>query len=85
MLGDFDSMDASEAPPDCIRVPVEKDDTDTMLALREGLRRGCDTFYLYGATAARGSTTRSPTSSRSPFSCVTARGGISTTATLFTR
>ena len=43
-------MDASEAPPDCIRVPVEKDDTDTMLALREGLRRGCDTFYLYGAT-----------------------------------
>ena len=50
VLGDFDSMDASEAPPDCIRVPVEKDDTDTMLALREGLRRGCDTFYLYGAT-----------------------------------
>ena len=47
VLGDFDSMDASEAPPDCIRVPVEKDDTDTMLALREGLRRGCDTFYLY--------------------------------------
>ena len=40
----------SEAPADCIRVPVEKDDTDTMLALREGLRRGCDTFYLYGAT-----------------------------------
>lgn len=31
-------------------MPVEKDDTDTMLALREGLRRGCDTFYLYGAT-----------------------------------
>ena len=50
VLGDFDSMDASEAPPDCIRVPVEKDDTDTMLALREGLKRGCDTFYLYGAT-----------------------------------
>ena len=50
VLGDFDSMDASEAPPDCIRVPVEKDDTDTMLALREGLRRGCNTFYLYGAT-----------------------------------
>ena len=31
-------------------MPVEKDDTDTMLALREGLRRGCDTFYLYGTT-----------------------------------
>ena len=41
---------SAKAPADCIRVPVEKDDTDTMLALREGLRRGCDTFYLYGAT-----------------------------------
>ena len=50
VLGDFDSMDVSQAPADCIRVPVEKDDTDTMLAIREGLRRGCDTFYLYGAT-----------------------------------
>ena len=50
VLGDFDSMDVRQAPADCIRVPVEKDDTDTMLALREGLRRGCDTFYLYGAT-----------------------------------
>ena len=50
VLGDFDSMDVCQAPADCIRVPVEKDDTDTMLALREGLRRGCDTFYLYGAT-----------------------------------
>lgn len=50
VLGDFDSMDVSEAPADCIRVPVEKDDTDSMLALREGLKRGCDEFYLYGAT-----------------------------------
>ena len=50
VLGDFDSMDVCQAPADCIRVPVEKDDTDTMLALREGLRRGCDTFYLYGTT-----------------------------------
>ena len=50
VLGDFDSMDVRQAPANCIRVPVEKDDTDTMLALREGLRRGCDTFYLYGAT-----------------------------------
>ena len=77
VLGDFDSMDVCQAPADCIRVPVEKDDTDTMLALREGLRRGCDTFYLYGATG--GSTTRSPTSSRLPFSCVMGQGVISTT------
>ena len=50
VLGDFDSMDVSQAPADCIRVPVEKDDTDSMLAIREGLKRGCEVFYLYGAT-----------------------------------
>ena len=51
LLGDFDSLGSQR--PDNIPThtfPVEKDDTDTMLALREGLRRGCDTFYLYGAT-----------------------------------
>ena len=50
LLGDFDSMEEPKDFAHLIRVPVEKDDTDTMLALREGLRRGCDTFYLYGAT-----------------------------------
>ena len=30
-----------------------KDDTDSMLALREGLRRGCAEFHLYGATGGR--------------------------------
>lgn len=51
ILGDFDSYNG-KLPPGCevLRYPIEKDDTDTMLALREGLRRGCDTFYLYGAT-----------------------------------
>ena len=43
VLGDFDSMDVRQAPADCIRVPVEKDDTDTMLALREG---GCQPGIL---------------------------------------
>jgi thiamine pyrophosphokinase len=28
---------------------VEKDDTDAMLAAREGLRRGCKEFYFYGS------------------------------------
>ena len=51
-------------------MPVEKDDTDTMLALREGLRRGC--AYLLSLRRdgrQRGSTTRSPTSSRLPSCC----------------
>lgn len=50
VLGDFDSMDAAEVTGECMRVPVEKDDTDTMLAIREGLKRGCTEFHLYGAT-----------------------------------
>ena len=29
---------------------MEKDDTDSMLAIREGLARGCTEFYFYGAT-----------------------------------
>ena len=49
VIGDFDSM---EKPPrgGCITAPVEKDDTDTMLAVREGLARGCGEFYIYGGT-----------------------------------
>ena len=53
VLGDFDFMDVSEAPADALRVPVEKDDTDTGLALREGLRRGCREFFIYGGTGGR--------------------------------
>ena len=29
--------------------PVEKDDTDAMLAVRKGLELGCDRFLLYGS------------------------------------
>jgi thiamine pyrophosphokinase len=28
---------------------VEKDDTDSMLAIKKGLEAGCDHFYIYGA------------------------------------
>ncbi len=50
VIGDFDSMPPENTPEGSIRVPVEKDDTDSMLALREGLRRGCREFHLYGMT-----------------------------------
>lgn len=49
VIGDFDSAPKPENAP-CITVPVEKDDTDTMLAAKEGLRLGYTTFYFYGAT-----------------------------------
>ena len=52
VVGDFDS---SEAPTDIpfIRHPVEKDDTDTALAVKEGMRRGYEYFIFYGCTGGR--------------------------------
>ena len=53
VVGDFDSMEAPADFPDILRAPVEKDDTDTLLAVKEGLRRGCGTFHLYGCAGGR--------------------------------
>ena len=47
ILGDFDSL--GYVPEDARVFPVEKDDTDAMLAVRLGLQRGCDFFLFYGA------------------------------------
>ncbi len=47
ILGDFDSL--GYTPEGAQVFPVEKDDTDSMLALRHGLQAGCDRFILYGA------------------------------------
>lgn len=45
MLGDFDSL--GYIPQGAEVHPVEKDDTDTMLAIKKGLAAGYDTFWLY--------------------------------------
>lgn len=47
ILGDFDSL--GYVPQKANVFPVEKDDTDTMLAVRKGLELGCSRFVLYGA------------------------------------
>ena len=47
ILGDFDSL--GYVPEGAEVYPVEKDDTDAMLAVRLGLEQGCDRFLLYGA------------------------------------
>lgn len=54
LLGDFDSLDAPP-PQDIPRqvFPPEKDDTDTMLAVKLGLARGFRRFHLYGGTGGR--------------------------------
>ena len=47
ILGDFDSL--GYVPADSRVFPVEKDDTDAMLAVRRGLQLGCREFILYGS------------------------------------
>lgn len=47
ILGDFDSL--GYVPTGAQVYPVEKDDTDSMLAVRQGLKMGFGRFVLYGA------------------------------------
>ena len=53
VLGDFDSMDAPEDGTELCRLPVKKDDTDTLAAVRLGLERGCTEFHIYGGTGGK--------------------------------
>ncbi len=47
ILGDFDSLGCVPAGAEVF--PVEKDDTDAMLAIKRGLALGCEEFVLYGS------------------------------------
>lgn len=47
IIGDFDSL--GYIPEHATVFPVEKDDTDSMLAVRQGLQMGFDRFLLYGS------------------------------------
>lgn len=47
ILGDFDSL--GYVPQNAKVFPVEKDDTDAMLAVRQGLKLGYSRFLLYGS------------------------------------
>lgn len=53
ILGDFDSLEEIPTGGSVLRWPVEKDDTDSMLAVKECLARGCRTFVLYGCVGGR--------------------------------
>ena len=48
LLGDFDSLTEVPDFAHIHRVPVEKDDSDMMLAIKKGLSRGERMFHLYG-------------------------------------
>ena len=63
ILGDFDSLDGEYAealeairaqlPEKVITLPVEKDDTDMLAAVKHGLKLGYRSFRLYGANGGR--------------------------------
>lgn len=54
IVADFDSGDAPQAAQaEVIRLPVEKDWTDTMAAAMTGLKRGFRDFLLLGCTGGR--------------------------------
>jgi len=53
VIGDFDSLEDVPIHPNVIKLDCEKDDTDTLSAIKEGIKAGYDTFYLYGGTGGR--------------------------------
>ena len=55
LLGDFDSLGEPDVPngTELIRVPVEKDDTDTQLAVRVALERGASEIVIVGGLDGR--------------------------------
>lgn len=52
-IGDFDSLGQVPKTGEVIRLPVEKDDTDMVVCLNEGRRRGYREFYVGGALGGR--------------------------------
>ena len=52
-VGDFDSLGRVPSGVPVVRHPAEKDDTDMMLAVEEGLARGCRRFFLWGGLGGR--------------------------------
>lgn len=53
VVGDFDSLGRIPQGVEVVRHPVMKDDTDMMLAVEEGLARGCGRFLIYGGLGGR--------------------------------
>ena len=53
IVGDFDSHAKPETSVETIVLPREKDDTDTVFAVKEALKRGFDEFLLIGVIGKR--------------------------------
>ena len=53
IVGDFDSCEKPETDTETIVLPCEKDDTDTVYAVKEAVRRGFREFLLIGVVGER--------------------------------
>ena len=53
VIGDFDTLGAAPKHHNVITLNCEKDDTDTLSAIKEGIKLGYETFFLYGCTGGR--------------------------------
>lgn len=53
IVGDFDSYENPHLDVETIVLPCEKDDTDTVFAVKEAINRGFDCFLLIGVVGAR--------------------------------
>ncbi len=53
LLGDFDSSEYDPSFGNVVRHPAVKNDTDTFLAVEEGMKMGMTEFLIYGATGGR--------------------------------
>lgn len=53
VLGDFDSLSQEPNHPHIIKLRPEKNDTDMLAALRQGVNMGYEIFYIYGGMGGR--------------------------------
>lgn len=53
IVGDFDSHENPQLDVETLVLPCEKDDTDTVYAMKEAIKRGFDTFLLIGVVGGR--------------------------------
>ena len=53
IAGDFDSHENPRLAVETIVLPCEKDDTDTVFAVKEAIKRGYENFLLIGVVGAR--------------------------------
>lgn len=53
IIGDFDSLGYTPTDSNTIIHPIEKDDTDTMLAVKFGFEKGYNNFRIFGGIGGR--------------------------------